>query len=50
MKEYILGSKKILTTPDRYEKTFKELGYIPNEEKKEVKKEIGSKLKNKKDE
>lgn len=47
MKEYILGNKKIITTPNRYERTFKELGYIPYEEKKSIKKEVETKLKEK---
>lgn len=50
MKEYILGDKKIITTPERYERTFKSLGYILYEEKKEVKMEVEPKPKKKKDE
>lgn len=46
MKEYILGNKKIMTTPERYESTFKNLGYKPYEEKKNIKKEAEKEPKN----
>lgn len=29
MEKYILGKNIIITTKERYEKTFKDLGYIP---------------------
>ena len=32
MEKYILGENIIITTPQRYEKTFKTLGYIPYKE------------------
>ncbi len=35
MKEYILGNKIISTTPERYETTFKDMGYVPYKKKEE---------------
>lgn len=37
MKKYILGNKIISTTPERYETTFKDMGYVPYKEKVENK-------------
>ncbi len=34
MEKYILGENIIITTPQRYEKTFKALGYKPYKETK----------------
>ena len=34
MEKYILGENIIITTPQRYEKTFKALGYMPYKEPK----------------
>jgi len=40
MKDYILGEKIISTTPEKYESTFKAMGYMPlkKQPKKEEKK------------
>jgi hypothetical protein len=37
MEKYILGNNIIKTTKERYESTFKALGYEPYIEKKEIK-------------
>lgn len=36
LKTYILGSQKIQTTEERYERVFKDMGYKPYIEKKAV--------------
>ena len=47
MKEYILENKIIITTPERYEKTFKLLGYKPYEKEENIKEETEKIQKNK---
>lgn len=37
LNKYILGNKKIETTEERYNRVFKDMGYIPYVEKKQEK-------------
>ena len=50
MEKYILGNNIIKTTKERYESTFKALGYEPYVERKQIKKESEFKPKKNKEE